>query len=159
MSLAALLYIYRISQTTTVTPVTAEYIRDSRPHVLQDKQFPPYVVVLRIHGPFLFGTTDKLVDETADLSKYPEIVILRLRNMTAIDATGLHALEAFSNRLRQSGKTLLFCGARRQPAQFLSQADFAEHIGAENILPDVQTALERAREIKFKLCLATSHSL
>jgi len=159
MALASLLYIYRVSQTTTVSVVTPEYIEDGRAHILQDKQVPDYVSILRIHGPFLFGTTDKLVDETADLSKYPEIVILRLRNMTAIDATGLHALEAFSNRLRRSGRTLLFCGARRQPAQFLMQADFAEHIGAENILPDVQTALERAREIKFKLCLATSHSL
>ena len=60
MMLAALLYIYRISQTTTVVPVTGEYIEDSRPHILQDKQVPPYVTILRIHGPFLFGTTEKL---------------------------------------------------------------------------------------------------
>src|SRR5262245_171086 len=56
MVLAALLYIYRISQTTTVSVVTQEYIDDGRPHILQDKQVPWYVVILRIHGPFLFGT-------------------------------------------------------------------------------------------------------
>ena len=147
MALASLLYIYRVSQTTTVSMVTPEYIEDGRVHILQDKQVPAYVSILRIHGPFLFGTTDKLADETADLSKYAEIVIIRLRNMTVIDATGLHALEMFSDRLRQSQRTLLFCGARRQPAQLLMQAEFMDHIGAENILPDVQTALDRAREI------------
>ena len=65
--LAALLYIYRISQTTTVAPVTEEYIRDGRSHVLQDKLVPWYVAILRIHGPFLFGTTEKLVEATSDL--------------------------------------------------------------------------------------------
>lgn len=147
MALAALLYIYRISQTTTVSAVTVEYIEDGRPHILQDKDVPPYVTILRIHGPFLFGATDQLADETRDLSRYAPIVVLRLRNMTAIDATGLHALETLSDRLRKSGRTLLLCGARNQPAQFLEQAEFVQHIGERNILPHVQAAIERAREI------------
>jgi anti-anti-sigma regulatory factor len=140
MILAALLYIYRISQTTTVLPVTEEYIRDGRPHVLQDKQLPWYVAILRIHGPFLFGTTEKLAEATTDLSAFPAVVIVRLRNMTALDATGLHALEVFAKRLRKSGRTLLLCGARDQPAQLLHRADFIEHIGRENVLPHVEAA-------------------
>lgn len=147
MILAALLYIYRISQTTTVAPVTEEYIRHGRPHVLQDKQVPWYVAILRIHGPFLFGTTEKLVEATTDLDAFPAVVIVRLRNMTALDATGLHALEVFAKRLRKSGRTLLLCGARDQPAQLLHRADFMEHIGSENILPHIEAALQRAREI------------
>jgi SulP family sulfate permease len=147
MVLAALLYIYRISQTTTVVPVTEEYIRDGRPHVLQDKPLPWYVAILRIHGPFLFGTTEKLAEATADLDAFPPVVIVRLRNMTALDATGLHALEMFAHRLRKSGRTLLLCGARDQPAHLLHRADFVEHVGCENILPHVEAALERAREV------------
>jgi SulP family sulfate permease len=147
MALAALLYIYRISQTTTVATVTSEYIEDGRPHILQDKDVPPYVTILRIHGPFLFGTTDLLAEETSNLSKFAPIVILRLRNMTAIDATGLHALETLCDRLKKSGRTLVLCGARRQPAEFLEQAEFIEHIGKENIQPHVQAALARARRI------------
>ena len=145
--LAALLYIYRISQTTTVEAVTQDYIRDGQPHILQDKHLPVYVTILRIHGPFLFGTTEKLAEATADLGGFPAVVIVRLRNMTALDATGLHALEVFANRLRKSGRTLLLCGARDQPAQLLQKADFIEHIGRENVLPHVEAALQRAREI------------
>ena len=147
MALAALLYIYRISQTTTVSAVTSEYIENGRPHILQDKQIPGYVTILRIHGPFLFGTTEQLLEAAIDLPNFAPIVILRLRNMTAIDATGLHALEALNDRLRKSGRIVLLCGARRQPAEFLQQAEFVEHIGKENILPHVAAALERAREI------------
>jgi sulfate permease, SulP family len=147
ISLAALLYIYRVTETTSVSPVTTEYIEDGRPHILQDKQVPPYVTILRIHGPFLFGMTEKLDDAIADLGSFGPIVILRLRNMTAIDATGLHALEKLSRTLRASGRTLLMCGARRQPAELLAQADFVEHVGRENIVPHVEAALDRAREL------------
>ncbi len=148
MVLAALLYVYRVSQTTTVAPVTHHYIERGRPHVLQDKFIPPYVTILRIHGPFLFGTTDKLAEETADLTYYNRVVILRLRNMTAIDATGMHALEQFHDRIAKSGRTLLLCGARQQPARFLARPEFVERIGAENIVPHVQAALERARRLQ-----------
>jgi SulP family sulfate permease len=146
--LAALLYIYRISQTTTVAAVTPEYIRDGRAHILQDRQLPWYVSILRIHGPFLFGTTEKLAEVTADLNAFPAVVIVRLRNMTALDATGLHALEVFAERLRKSGRTLLLCGARDQPAELLHRADFIGHIGRENVLPHVEAALQRAAEIE-----------
>jgi SulP family sulfate permease len=150
IALAALLYIYRVSETTSVSMVTPEYLEDGRAHILQDKQIPPYVTILRIHGPFLFGTTDQLRDISADLSTFAPIVILRLRNMNAIDATGLHALEGFSDRLKKSGRTLLLCGARHQPARFLAQAEFIEHVGSENIVAHVQAALERAKEIRSR---------
>jgi sulfate permease, SulP family len=147
MLFAALLYIYRVSQTTTVAPVTEEYIEDGRPHVLQDKLLPPYVLVLRIHGPFLFGATEKLSEATVDIDSLPPVVILRLRNMTAIDATGLHELEKLADRLRATGRTLLLCGARSQPEQFLRQSPFVGDLGEENMLPHVEAALSRAREI------------
>lgn len=67
--------------------------------------------------------------------------------MTAIDATGLHALEVFAKWLRESGKTLLVCGARNQPAQLLKQGEFVERVGAENVLPNVESALRRAHEL------------
>jgi sulfate permease, SulP family len=153
MGLAALLYIYRISQTTTVATVTPEYIEEGRKHILQGKDFPSYVTVLRIHGPFMFGTTDLLIEETADISVYAPIVILRLRNMTVIDGTGLHALEVLCDRLKRSGRPLILCGARRQPAKFLRQAEFVDYIGKDNIQPHIEAALERARQTYDNLAL------
>ena len=147
MALAALLYIYRIAETTTVAAVTREYLTEGMAHTLQDKEIPPNTTILRIHGPFLFGTTEKLIEATSDLKALDKIVILRLRNMTAIDATGLHAIEQLARRLHASGRTLLICGAREQPAKFLARADFVDHVGKENIVPHVRAALDRASVI------------
>ena len=147
MALAALLYIYRVSQTTVVSTVTDDYIEHGRAHILQDKDVPDYVSIIRIQGPFLFGTTEQLAEETANLSQFAPIVVLRLRNMTAIDATGLHAFEQLADRLKKSGRTLLLCGAPPQPSRMLHRADFVEHVGEDNILPHIHAALARAAEI------------
>ena len=147
MALACLLYIHRVSETTTVSTVTQSYVESGKLHSLQEHDIPDYVSILRIHGPFLFGTTGKLMEETHDLDRFGPIVILRLRNMNAIDATGVHELEKLAARLKRSGRTLLLCGARPQPRKFLRRADFLEHIGARNIQPHVQAALARAAEL------------
>ncbi|MFN8062212.1 MAG: SulP family inorganic anion transporter [Vicinamibacterales bacterium] len=149
--LAALLYVYRVSETTTVSLVTPDYIERGRVHTLQDKDVPPYVSILRIHGPFLFGTTEKLAEVTAHLDALQPIVIVRLRNMTAIDATGLHALEQLAERLAKSGRRMLLCGARVQPREYLERAEIADVIGKDNILPHVRAALERAQVLHSTL--------
>jgi SulP family sulfate permease len=147
LGLAALLYIRRVADTTTVSPVTEEYIRDGLPHVLQGRIVPPYVSLLRIHGPFLWGTTEKLIEATVNIDAFEPVVILRLRNMSAIDATGIHAIETFSKRLHHSGRTLLLCGAMEQPSKLLSGTRFLDRLGRENIIPNIQAALDRAKEV------------
>jgi SulP family sulfate permease len=146
MIIAALLYIRRVSATTTVSRVTPDYIRRGRVHVLQDKAIPDYVTIFRIHGPFLFGSTDKLAAVT-HAGELAPIVVLRLRNMTAIDGTGLRAIQDLADSLHASGRTLLLCGAPPQPAQLMDEAEFHRHVGAENILPHVEAAITRAGEI------------
>ena len=144
MALAALLFIRRVVDTTTVSPVTDDYVREGHPHSLQNKTIPRYVKIFRIHGPFLFGTTDKLHVIHDHVDDLPEIVVLRLRNMTALDATGLRALEELAETLRRSNRCLILCGARHQPAQLIARADFHRHVGDANICAHLHDALERA---------------
>ena len=147
MILAALLFISRVAATTTVSQVTDNYVEDGRVHILQDKDIPVYTTIFRIHGPFLFGATDKISAVTENLDELPPVVILRLRNMTALDATGMFAIEEVAKQLHASKRTLILCGAREQPAQLIHQAEFAEVIGEENICENVQHALRRAEEV------------
>jgi SulP family sulfate permease len=147
MVLAALLYIRRVTTTTTVALVTPEYINHGRAHSLQLHDIPEHVAIYRIHGPFLFGATDKLVELEHDVPQLPKVVILRLRNMTAIDGTGLHALEHFADVLHASGRTLILCGMRDQPARMMQRAEFHQHIGDANLTLTVEAAIRRAREV------------
>jgi len=147
MILAALLFISRVAATTTVSQVTDDYIEDGRVHILQDKDIPYYVTIFRIHGPFLFGATDKISVVTENMHTLPPVVILRLRNMTALDATGLFAIEEMARSLQATGRTLILCGAREQPAKLLHEAEFEEVIGKNNICENVQEAVRRAQDV------------
>jgi SulP family sulfate permease len=153
MILAVLLFIRNVTATTTVSRVTPDYVKAGYVHTLQDKDIPDYVAVYRIHGPFLFGSTDKIDEIRQHIHGLPEIVILRLRNMTALDASGLLAFEELANRLRETGRTLVVCGAREQPIMMMRQAEFERHVGRDNICDNVLTALERARSIHQELTL------
>jgi SulP family sulfate permease len=155
MILAAALYIRRVSGTTTISQVTPEYVEEGRLHSLQDKDIPSYLAILRIHGPLLFGSTDKVERATDRLAELPEIVIFRLRNMPAIDATGIRALEDATSTLRSSGRQVLFCGARSQPLAVMRRSGFLDHVGADNVLPNVSAALERAEALHRELEMET----
>ncbi len=147
MVLAALLFIRRVASTTTVSRVTDAYIEAGRPHILQDKVIPDYVAIYRIHGPFLFGGTDKLREISDHAEELPPVVVLRLRNMTAVDATGLSAIEELADELRAKGRTLVLCGAPRQPMAALQKAELHERLGEANICESVQAALDRAEAV------------
>jgi SulP family sulfate permease len=145
MILAALVFIRKVTATTTVSLVTEEYLREGHVHILQHKEIPEYVSIFRIHGPFLFGATDKIEVITQRLPELAPIVILRLRNMTAIDATGLQALESLADVVHESGRAFLLCGAREQPAELMHQAEFEQHVGMGNICGNIAEALHRAK--------------
>jgi SulP family sulfate permease len=147
MILAALVYIRKVTATTTVAQVTDEYLREGHVHILQHKEIPSYLTIYRIHGPFLFGATDKIDEVVERLPELPPIIVLRLRNMTAIDATGLQALEELADAVHASGRGLILCGAREQPARLMHQSEFEDHVGAGNICPSIAAALERAKAL------------
>lgn len=150
MILAALLFIRKVTATTTVSRVTPEYIEEGIPHSLQMNPLPEGAVAYRIHGPFLFGASDKLDVIADEFDSLPRVVLLRLRNMTAIDATGLHALESLADRLHKSGRELILCGVRGQPAKLFEQSEFHRHIGDQNIVPSLAAGIERAKAILGK---------
>jgi SulP family sulfate permease len=87
---------------------------------------------------------------TEKMQELPPVVIIRLRNMTAMDATGLYALEEIARQLQASGRTLILCGAREQPAQLMQQAEFEDVVGRENICSNVNEALRRAASVFAK---------
>ena len=147
MILAALLFISRVANTTSVSQVTDDYVEDGRVHILQDKDIPYYATIFRIHGPFLFGATEKLATVTEKIHQLPPIVIIRLRNMTALDATGMFALEEVARALKASGRVLLLCGAREQPSRLISGSELEHIVGEENICENVEKALARAEDV------------
>ncbi len=147
MVLAAILFIKRSSETTQILAVDETTETEGSHHSLVGKEVPKGVMVYRIMGALFFGAVDKLESVLHRLSQEPEVLILRMRKVIAMDATGLNALENLHEKLRKRGKHLVLSAPHTNPMLVMERGGFIEQLGPENVCPDIDTALQRARDI------------
>ena len=118
------------------------------PNAMALRQVPPGVEVYEVQGPFFFGAADRFKDTLWLIESQPAIIILRLRSVPAIDATGLHTLREFCHRCRRQGVRLLLSGVHTQPLFALERYGLLEEIGEKNIFGNIDDALNRARALR-----------
>ena len=152
--LAALLFMRRMSETTQVGYITdsfADQETDEEDVVDQNrisqKNVPEEVEVFEINGPFFFGAADKFKDTIRGLEKKPKVLILRMRHVLTIDATGLSALENVFSLSKQDGTRIILSGLQSRPFGKIQRAGLIKYIGDKNIQPTIDDAIERARQI------------
>jgi len=145
--LAALLFMNRISQTTRIMAVDESTETEGSQHSLVGREVPDGVLIFRVFGAFFFGAADKLETELNRTKQEPKVLILRMRKVLAMDATGLNALEDLHEKLHGKGGCLLLSGPHTQPYMMMEQAGFIDQLGRDNVCPHIEAALARAREI------------
>jgi SulP family sulfate permease len=101
--------------------------------------------VYEINGPFFFGAAEKFKATLDQVSGRPKILIVRMRNVPAIDSTAMHALKDLIRRTRQQGTQVLLSDVHSQPLVALQRADLLEQLGEDNLFGDVDAALDAAR--------------
>ena len=140
MVLAAVLLMKRVSDESGVSSWKYDVEDDS------DKlSVPANVRVFEVNGPMFFGAADKLLD--VNLKDYTTVLILRMRSMTAIDATAMNSLDHLADRCDEHGVKIVLSHVNDQPLKAMKKSGFYKRIGAENIKPDITTALEYAKKI------------
>src|SRR6516162_7338218 len=147
MVLAAILFIKRSSETTQIMAVDESTETEGSHHSLVGKEVPKGVMVYRMMGAFFFGAVDKLESVLKREGREPEVLILRMRKVVAMDATGLNALEDLYEKLHRKGKHLVLSAPHTNPLMVMEKAGFIDRLGRENVCPNIDAALERAREI------------
>ncbi len=147
MVLAAVLFIKRVSETTQIMAVDEATETEGSQHSLVGKHVPKGVLIYRMFGAFFFGAVDKLESVLQREKEEPEVLILRMRKVMAMDATGLNALEDLHERLHRRGKHLILSGPHTQPLVVMKRAGFIERVGFENVCANIDLALARSREI------------
>jgi SulP family sulfate permease len=138
---ASLLFMKRMSDITNVEGITSE-LREPAPEdpgeismwrkkkkIIDGHAVAHDVEVYAVNGPFFFGVANKLEDVISEIARPPRAFILRMRNVPAMDATGMHALERLANRSKRQGTKLIICEVRDQPLEAMKRArKLAEHV-------------------------------
>jgi SulP family sulfate permease len=148
--LAALLFMKRMAEVTNIQVVTRELQDDgdayaTDPNGLRTRTVPDGVEVYEINGPFFFGAAGKFKEHVESVLGRPRVLVLRMRNVPAIDSTGLHALGEVVRRSRQAGTLVVLSDIHAQPMFALAQSYLLGEIGEENVFDNLDAALDRAR--------------
>src|SRR5690606_2740360 len=134
--LASLLFMRRMAEVTEVRAISQQFLEEERVGFERenaDVQLPPDTEVFEIGGSFFFGAAQSFNEALRRVTKRPKAVILRMRDVYAIDATGLHALGQVYDRLARQGTVMLLSGIRDQPRGALARSGLLERFGSENV--------------------------
>jgi SulP family sulfate permease len=151
MVLSSVLLMLRMAEVTQVRAVRDALEYESAPgDPVGPVDLPDEVAVFEINGTFCFGAARSFTETLQSDRRRPRVVILRMRHVMAIDATGLHALEDVKNRLHQQGTTLLLAGVHAQPLAAMTRAGAVQHIGLDNMFSTFSDAVAHAKELLAK---------
>jgi SulP family sulfate permease len=145
MVLAAFLFMRRMASLANVSAVTGA-LEDDSGDMAMTPATPRDVQVYEINGPFFFGAAETFKDTLARVAGKPKVLILRMRRVPAMDATGLHALTDLVRRSRKDGTLVLLCEVQPQPLEALRRSVLIDEIGEEHLVPSLEVALARAEE-------------
>jgi SulP family sulfate permease len=148
--LAALLFLRRMATTSEARYVTGSLSETEDPDdplAISRREVPPGVEVFEIKGALFFGAATKFRDALGAVESPPRVLILRLRHVLSVDATGLRAIEVLLDECRRKSTTLVLSGVHAQPLVALERSGLLARIGAENAHGDIDAALARARAI------------
>ncbi len=150
MVLSVFLFMRRMAMVTNVGVVTREFQDEEEredPNAIDKRTVPDDVEVYEINGPFFFGAAYKFEEAMKVVQKVPKVRIIRMRNVPAIDSTGINVLKKVYTDCKKNNITFIISDIHTQPLFALEQSDLARTIGEENILGNIDDALDRARDI------------
>lgn len=148
MVLAAFLFMKRVSDMSGIVSFNEENGDEKPdPDAIERKRIPSGVEVYEITGVFFFSLADTLKGVLSNLESPPKVFILRMRKIPMIDASGLHALGEFYQKCKKEKTILILSGVKSSVHKSLKKFGLIELIGEPQILPHIDPALERAREL------------
>lgn len=145
--MAGALFVRQMEDVTHVRLATPENEMDRGADSLHEKEVPPGVLVYRIEGPFFFGVAEKLEAALERDTVTPRVVIFRMRTVPAIDGTGLRVMRLTWEKFQRRGTHLILSGVQPQPMKVLFESGLVDRIGLENLCPNIEASLARARTI------------
>lgn len=147
--LASFLFMKRMAEVTNITAVSRDF--EDNPREANDdsgaiyrRRIPKGVEVYEINGPFFFGAAEKFKTTLLEVSRKPKVLIIRMRNVPAIDSTGMHALKDLVASTKRDGTAILLSDVHSQPLIALGRSELLDEIGEDRMFGNIDEALAEA---------------
>ena len=148
--IACVLFMKRVMETTEISVITDEIDPNKESDIAvheENLMIPKGIEVYEINGPYFFGIATKFEETMTQLGDRPKVRIIRMRKVPFIDSTGIHNLTALCEMSQKEKTTIILSGVNENVHNVLEKAGFYELLGKENICPNINVALERAKSL------------
>ena len=143
MLITVVLFMKMVSEETEVKGW--KYYCDADSEVTHLRELPKSVRVYEINGPMFFGMTDRITD--ISVKEFTKYLIIRMRGVPSLDSSGMNALENLYEYCKENGVKLIFSHANEQPLKTMRRAGFVDVVGEEHFRPNIDDAIDHAREL------------
>lgn len=148
--IACILFMRRVMETTEISVIKDEIDPNDELDIAVCEEhliIPAGVEVYEINGPYFFGIATKFEETMAQLGDRPKVRIIRMRKVPFIDSTGIHNLTSLCKMSQKEKITIVLSGVNEKVHKTLEKSGFYELLGKQNICPNINVALDRAKEI------------
>ena len=143
MVITVVLFMKMVSEETEVKGW--KYYCDDDSQVTHLRELPKSVRVYEINGPMFFGMADRISD--ISVKEFTKYLIIRMRGVPSLDATGMNALENLYKYCSENGVRLIFSHANEQPMKTMGHAGFVDLVGKDNFRANIDDAIEYATKL------------
>lgn len=160
MIMAFVLFLRQMESVSHIRLVTSETEPEAAgANSIRGKNIPDGVVLYRMEGPFFFAAAENLDQALRASGGKPKIVIFRMRNVPAMDASGLHAFRVAVEKLHRDGVKIFLTAVQPQPMKVLFESGFVSWLGDHNFAPILMTLSKRRDDSLPRLRQASSHQV
>ena len=148
--IACVLFIKRVMETTKISVITDEIDPNTESDIALHEEnlvIPKGVEVYEINGPYFFGIANQFEETMSQLGDRPKVRIIRMRKVPFIDSTGIHNLTNLCRLSQKEKITIILSGVNQNVHDVLDKSGFNDLLGKENICPNINVAINRAKEI------------
>lgn len=143
MVLASFMFIRQMADATTVRAMND----DDNDRALRTLDVPQGVQIYEIDGPFFFGAAEKFRDTMTEIGRVPKVLVMHVPRVNVLDATGLGVIRELLKKGLKDNSTLILSGLHAQPMLALGKSGLLDDIGDDNLVPDLESAMARARTV------------
>ncbi|MCP3894056.1 MAG: sulfate permease [Bacteroides sp.] len=148
--IACVLFMKRVMETTQISVITDQIDPNAELDIAVHEEsliIPKDVEVYEIDGPYFFGIATKFEETMAQIGDRPKVRVIRMRKVPFIDSTGIHNLTTLCRLSQKERITIVLSGVNDKVHGVLEKSGFYELLGQDNICPNINVALDRAKEI------------
>ncbi len=144
MLLSLILFMKRMSDVARIRTWT-DGGDNSAPDSERLKSVPKHIEVVEFDGPMFFASSEKF--NSIPINEGVTTVILRMRNVPALDITAMRALDEIYSTCKARGLKLILSHTNEQPLSVMKKSGFFDRVGEENFLPNIDEALAYAEKV------------